>query len=38
MNPVAIIIVQQTSRRAMIGARVDDQVLPGPRRLRRRTR
>jgi hypothetical protein len=37
MNPVALIIVQQTTRRAIIGARADDRVLRRARRLRRRT-
>jgi hypothetical protein len=37
MNPVALIIVQQTIRRATIGARADDRVLGAARRLRRRT-
>jgi hypothetical protein len=37
MNPVALIIVQQTTRRAIIGARADDRVLRCVRRLRRRT-
>jgi hypothetical protein len=37
VNPVALIIVQQTTRRAIIGARADDRVLRRARRLRRRT-
>jgi hypothetical protein len=37
MNPAALIIVQQTTRRAIIGARADDRVLRRARRLRRRT-
>jgi adenosine/AMP kinase len=37
MNPVALIIAQQTTRRAIIGAGADDRVLRRARRLRRRT-
>jgi hypothetical protein len=37
MNPAALNIVQQTTRRAIIGAGADDRVLRRARRLRRRT-